>query len=155
MPDHVHFVIARHPMDFEVIAGQLKNEATRSLKKANLHPFIHLESNGETPSCWGERPWKTFLDCEEMILGRIHYVEENPVKSRTTKTVLALRHSLSETLSRLAHLVSPADEPEASRPGELKPAADSPSAHPPAKNETIAISWRSTAAPASAGSTAR
>ena len=72
-------------MDFEVIAGQLKNEATRSLKKANLHPFSRLEANGETPSCWGERPWKTFLDSEEMILSRIRYVEENPVRAGLPK----------------------------------------------------------------------
>jgi REP element-mobilizing transposase RayT len=81
LPDHVHLVIARHPIEYEVLAGQLKNEATRSLKKAKSHPFGHLEKNGETPSCWGCREWKTYLYTEQEILDRIRYVEENPLKA--------------------------------------------------------------------------
>jgi REP element-mobilizing transposase RayT len=81
LPDHVHLVIAKHRMEYEILAGQLKNEATRSLKKAVLHPFGHLEENGETPTCWGGRGWKTYLYTEQEIIDRIRYVEENPLKA--------------------------------------------------------------------------
>ena len=41
MPDHAHFVIARHRYAIELVAAQLKSNATRQLASEQLHPFQH------------------------------------------------------------------------------------------------------------------
>ncbi len=59
----------------------LKGEATKQLKKENLHPLAeHVESDGRMPSPWAHREWKVYLDSEEAIEDAIWYVEENPQK---------------------------------------------------------------------------
>src|SRR5439155_25106987 len=80
LPAHVHMVVARFRLWAEDLVGQLKNAATRQLLKENLHPFQAETSGGETPSCWGERPWKVLLNDEPAILREIDYVERNPRK---------------------------------------------------------------------------
>jgi REP element-mobilizing transposase RayT len=79
LPEHVHLVIARHTYKVEQIVNLLKGEATKRLKKDNLHPLAeHAESDGAMPSPWAHREWKVYLDSEEAIENAIRYVEENP-----------------------------------------------------------------------------
>jgi REP element-mobilizing transposase RayT len=74
MPDHVHLVLARHRLNVEPLAIQLKAAATRRLNAEGLHPF----SNGE--NCFARGQWKVFLDSPEVIHLAIKYVELNPSK---------------------------------------------------------------------------
>ena len=80
LPEHVHAVVARHRFKVEYIVGLLKGEATKQLKREQVHPLA-AHSNGTTvPSPWADRCWRVFLDSEEAIENAIHYVNENPIK---------------------------------------------------------------------------
>ena len=80
MPEHTHFVIARHTYKVEQIATLLKGAATRKLVDNQLHPMKHLQRNDRLPSMWAGRCWKVFLDSEESIENAICYVENNPIE---------------------------------------------------------------------------
>lgn len=81
MSEHVHLVIARHGYEVEQIANLLKGEATKQLKRDQLHPQArHVDGNGKLPSMWAEGQWKVFLSREADIDSAIRYVEENPLK---------------------------------------------------------------------------
>ncbi|HEY8505832.1 MAG TPA: transposase [Gemmataceae bacterium] len=81
LPDHAHLVVARHRLDIEQVAIQLKGAATRQLLKEELHPFGALRKpNGDVPRCWGRGEWKVELDSEEEVRQRVRYVEDNPLK---------------------------------------------------------------------------
>ncbi len=77
LPEHVHAVIARCDHKIEKVVGQLKGEATKQLKRDNLHPFGHL---ADPPSPWVRRGWNVFLSTDEAIGRAIRYVEQNPAK---------------------------------------------------------------------------
>ena len=80
LSEHVHAVIARHRFKVEYIVGLLKGEATKQLKRDNVHPLAaHADEEG-IPTPWAERCWKVFLDSEDAIGRAIRYVNENPLK---------------------------------------------------------------------------
>jgi REP element-mobilizing transposase RayT len=72
LPQHAHFVIARHKFDVEQVVNQLKGYATRQLDAESLHP--------KCPSCWGRGLWKVFLNSPEAVARSMKYVEQNPLK---------------------------------------------------------------------------
>ncbi len=82
LPEHVHFVLARHRYKIEQAANLLKGEATRRLLEKNLHPMKQFQKSEQDrlPSVWGENQWKVYLDSEEAIENAIRYVEENPAR---------------------------------------------------------------------------
>lgn len=81
LPQHVHLVIARHRFKVEYIAGLLKGEATKELKRSSLHPLAdYTNSKGETPTPWNARSYHGFLDSAGEIENAIAYVVENPMK---------------------------------------------------------------------------
>jgi REP element-mobilizing transposase RayT len=81
LPEHVHLVIARHTYKVEHMMGLLKGEATKQLKKEEVHPLAeYLDADGNLPTPWASRGWKVYLDDEEAIENAIRYVEENPAK---------------------------------------------------------------------------
>jgi REP element-mobilizing transposase RayT len=81
LPDHVHLVVARHPLLVESLVVQLKGHATRQLAEENVHPFGDLrEKNGRPPKCFARGEWKVFLESMEDVGNAIRYVENNPVK---------------------------------------------------------------------------
>ena len=80
LPEHVHAVIARHRFKVEYIVGLLKGEATKQLKREQVHPLAAHAATETLPSPWAERSWKVFLDTENAIEEAIRYVKENPVK---------------------------------------------------------------------------
>jgi REP element-mobilizing transposase RayT len=81
LPQHVHMVIARHHYPVEQIVNLLKGDATRQLKKENLHPLAQYQpAEGKLPKCWGRGEWKVFIDNEPQIRAAIRYVEQNPLK---------------------------------------------------------------------------
>jgi REP element-mobilizing transposase RayT len=83
MPDHVHFVSARHREDIETIVGFLKRSASRALAKAGLHPMhAHRSEDGAFPTPWVQGGWKRFLNTPDGIADAIQYVRENPVHAR-------------------------------------------------------------------------
>ena len=82
MPDHVHFVIARHMYPIERIVLLLKSAATVQLIKEGLHPFgDKAYADGRIPHCWGQGEWKVFLNDDAQIRAGIAYVEQNPEKA--------------------------------------------------------------------------
>lgn len=81
LPEHVHLVIARHTYKVEYIIGLLKGEATKQLRKEQLHPLAEFaDAGGKLPTPWTSRGWKVYLDDEEALENAIRYVEENPLK---------------------------------------------------------------------------
>ena len=81
LPQHTHFVIARHSYKIETIANMLKGAATRELKESNLHPLAGFEKpDGRIPPMWAGHQWKVYLDSESAIDEAINYVEMNPEK---------------------------------------------------------------------------
>lgn len=82
LPEHVHFVVARHNYPIEQVANLLKGAATRQLLEENLHPMQHLRKThtDRLPSLWAENQWATYLDDEEAIENAIRYVEKNPIR---------------------------------------------------------------------------
>ncbi len=81
LPDHVHIVFGRHRLTAEQIAVQLKGAATKQLLKEGLHPmWTERDERNRVPHCWAKGEWSVFLNTAEEILGRIRYVEDNPLK---------------------------------------------------------------------------
>ena len=81
LPDHIHLVVRRHCYEAEKMIQQFKGNATMQLNKDGLHPqTAFAEPDKPTPSPWGERGWKVFLDSEADIWRAIRYVENNPLK---------------------------------------------------------------------------
>lgn len=81
LPEHVHFVIARHADKIEWIGKRLKIAATKSLRAAGLHPFeSDADEANQVPSAWAKGRWKVFLNTAADILRAIRYVELNPEK---------------------------------------------------------------------------
>ncbi|HOD80812.1 MAG: Transposase IS200 like protein [Planctomycetes bacterium ADurb.Bin126] len=73
MPDHVHFVIARHDRNVERIAGHLKTRSTQQLGREGLWFSDHRP-------VWGRRSWKVFLSGRADVARAIAYVERNPIR---------------------------------------------------------------------------
>lgn len=81
MPEHVHFVIARHHYPVEQAVVLLKGEASRRLEAAGVHPMAAFpRKKKRLATCWGRGEWKVFLDNAADVARAIRYVEENPVK---------------------------------------------------------------------------
>jgi len=82
LPTHADLVIHRHPTrSFEQIATHLKATATRRLRERGLDPMKGFsKSKGRTPSIWGRKIWKVYIDNEAHYRNAIKYVIENPVK---------------------------------------------------------------------------
>ena len=81
LPEHVHLVVARHTYAAELIANQLKGQATKQLRKEQIDPLQSYAKPGHRPPApWATGQWIVYLDTEEAIDGAIHYVEQNPIK---------------------------------------------------------------------------
>lgn len=81
LPEHVHLVVARHHYVVEQVVNHLKGEATRQLKRENLHPLAAFPtSSGHTPKAWARGHWAVFLGDVASIQRTIRYVEDNPPK---------------------------------------------------------------------------
>ncbi len=81
LPQHVHLVVARGRLSSEWMANFFKGEATKQLKRDQLHPMSRSDSTeDDLPSPWERNQWKVFLNTEEDIENAIAYVEQNPVK---------------------------------------------------------------------------
>ncbi len=90
LPEHVHLVIARHKYRIEHAVNLLKGDATKQLKKENLHPLAaQVTADGQIPSPWARGEWKAYLDSEVAIEDAIRYVVENPVKEGKPKQTWA------------------------------------------------------------------
>ncbi len=82
LPEHVHLVAGIHPLDGKTLIGFLKRAATRQLIAEELHPLAqYRQTNGQLPSPWTAGGWVVYLDTEEQVRQRIHYVEENPARA--------------------------------------------------------------------------
>ncbi len=82
LPDHVHYIAARHVKTAEGIAAHLKAAASRQLTVDGLHPFgAQPLPSGRLPSPWARGAWHVFLNTEATVTRAIRYVEENPVKA--------------------------------------------------------------------------
>src|SRR5262249_9229957 len=81
LPEHTHLVIARHPCKVEQIVNLMKGEATKALRKENLHTCADQEEpDGSVQMWWARKLWKVFLDSDEAIRRAIRYVKANPDK---------------------------------------------------------------------------
>jgi REP element-mobilizing transposase RayT len=73
LSDHVHMVVARHPMlSIEDIARRVKVMATRRLNDEGI-------GFGRSP--WAKGQWSVFLRDESAVRRAIRYVEDNPVRA--------------------------------------------------------------------------
>ncbi len=81
LPEHTHLVIARHKYSAEQMANLLRGAATRQLMDEGCHPLAKFVEVGQRPPrMWAARPWRVFLDSDEVITGAIHYVQNNPIE---------------------------------------------------------------------------
>jgi REP element-mobilizing transposase RayT len=81
LPEHTHFVIARHRYRVEQVVNLLKGSSTNKLIEEGIHPLAdYKDHKGRTPRCWAARLWKVFIDNEPVLRKAIRYVEENPLK---------------------------------------------------------------------------
>ncbi len=81
LPEHAHFVVARHRYKAEQIANLLKGESTRALVAAGQHPLAALVPPGHRPpKVSAQNQWTVFLDAPADIRRAIRYVENNPTK---------------------------------------------------------------------------
>ena len=81
LPQHVHLVIARHRFKVEYIAGLLKGEASKELKRLGIHPLARFKDKlGDPPTPWNVKSYRGFLESEQEIEDAINYVIENPLK---------------------------------------------------------------------------
>lgn len=81
LPEHTHFVIARHRYTAEQIANLLKGAATRRLIADGIHPLRqYAKPNQRPPGMWARNQWMSFLDSDKAIESAINYVIENPIK---------------------------------------------------------------------------
>lgn len=82
LPDHVHYIAARHAREAEGIASHLKAAASRQLTMDGLHPFAAQPlPSGRMPSPWARGAWHVYLSTEFAVRRAVRYVEENPVKA--------------------------------------------------------------------------
>lgn len=82
MPDHVHVVVARHPFDGDQIMACLKRAGTRGMNEAGLHPLhSYPRASGKLPCPWAAGGRKVFLKTAADMVGRIRYVEQNPIRA--------------------------------------------------------------------------
>lgn len=82
LPDHVHYVAARHVRRAEGIMSHLKAAASRPLTIEGLHPFQDQPlPSGRLPSPWARGAWQVYLNSDAAVKQAIKYVEENPVKA--------------------------------------------------------------------------
>jgi len=82
LPDHVHYVVARHARSVERIAAHLKAAASRQLTVEGLHPFGDSPlPTGRLAPPWASGAWHVYLNTEAAVRRAIAYVEENPVKA--------------------------------------------------------------------------
>ncbi len=80
LPDHVHLVTCRGPLEIEQVLIQLKGEATEELVHEGLHPFQDVrDTHDRRPKCFARGGWHVFLDPND-VRRAIAYVEANPVK---------------------------------------------------------------------------
>jgi REP element-mobilizing transposase RayT len=81
MPDHVHFVAAKHPRSFEEVSGYLKRAATRAFTRAGQHPLQRFTGpRGSAPTPWAHGGWMRFIFHERDIPGAVDYVRKNPLR---------------------------------------------------------------------------
>lgn len=81
LPEHTHFVIARHSYKVEQIVNLLKGAATRQIMEEQLHPLqVYAKEFERPPRMWAAHEWKQYLDSEEAIEQAIRYVVDNPFK---------------------------------------------------------------------------
>ena len=74
MPDHVHLVVRKH-----------KLKAEQMIEKLQAFTRLRLCSSASIPPdhpIWTLGGWKSFLDRPAAARRAIHYVENNPLKSR-------------------------------------------------------------------------
>jgi REP element-mobilizing transposase RayT len=70
--NHVHLVVSSHRDNSRTIWDHLAAAARNALHDARIVPGDH--------PVWSHRPYKVFLYTPQEVLGRILYVERNPVK---------------------------------------------------------------------------
>jgi REP element-mobilizing transposase RayT len=70
--NHGHSVVRTHRDPAELIWTNLANAAQLALRSAKLFPDNH--------PVWSHRPYKVFLYTPEDVVGRIDYVNSNPMK---------------------------------------------------------------------------
>ena len=82
MPDHAHLVVACHPhLTPPQLLTRFKSSASRTLRESGLHPFADApRPDGSLPKLWGRSGRHVYLDTAEEVVGRIRYVEDNPVE---------------------------------------------------------------------------
>jgi REP element-mobilizing transposase RayT len=81
LPDHIHLVLARHRLNVEQLAVQMKGEATACLLAQGIHPMDDsMGDQARRLKCFARGQWKVFLDTENDIRRAIRYVEANPPK---------------------------------------------------------------------------
>jgi REP element-mobilizing transposase RayT len=81
MPEHAHFVVARHRYSIEQVSNLLKGAASTRLTDDGLHPFAGQPyKNGKLPTPWARKQWKCYLNDRDGIVRAIRYVEGNPQK---------------------------------------------------------------------------
>ena len=78
LPDHAHFVIARHTRTIEQVRDHLKSRATRALNEAGLNPMSRYPPK---PSPWARKGWQVYLNEPADVVRTMRYVEENPIKA--------------------------------------------------------------------------
>jgi len=74
MPDHVHILIRKHKHLAENMLGNFQSASRRHLCDLGIRTEDH--------PVWGGSGWKVFLDMPTDVERTIHYINENPVKSR-------------------------------------------------------------------------
>ncbi len=81
LPEHAHWVIARHDYPVERAVNLLKGQSTRQLIQQGVHPLAaYPTSTGRLPKMWGRGHWKGYLDSDSDIRRAIRYVQDNPAK---------------------------------------------------------------------------
>lgn len=78
LPDHAHFVVARHARTIEQVRDHLKSRATRELNLRGVNP---MAAYPEKPSPWARKGWHVFLDRVADIDRAVRYVEDNPARA--------------------------------------------------------------------------
>ena len=81
LPEHAHLVIARHRLDADRFANQLKGTATRRLGREGIHPMAACRTpGGRLPTPWARGQWAVFLNTPAQVRRAVEYVESNPMK---------------------------------------------------------------------------
>jgi REP element-mobilizing transposase RayT len=83
LPDHSHVVTDRPRYEIEKLIILLKGGATARLRAEGLHPFQdYADPGGKLPKMWGRGDWNVFLDDEPMVVSKIQYTEDNPLRQK-------------------------------------------------------------------------